>query len=133
MNNTPETDGEWNRIACYEHLRFEQAIADFARKMERERDEARFDLAFRRDLYALQQKQLDEAKDNVRKLSVALADSIRFSGARRDETEQAMDECNELRILVDGLLEMNQELSDESNLWKSEAEKWRAIADDRRN
>ena len=112
MSDTPETDGEWNRIACYEHPQFEQGIADFARKMERERD---------------------EAKVNARKLSVALADSIRFSGARRDETEQAMDECNELRILVDGLLEMNQELSDERNLWKSEAEKWRAIANDNRN
>jgi hypothetical protein len=30
-------------------------------RLERERDEARFDLAFRRDLYVLQQKQLDEA------------------------------------------------------------------------
>ena len=133
MNDTPETDVEWNRIACYEHPQFEQGIADFARKLERERD---------------------EAKVNARKLSVALADSIRFSGARQDETEEARDECNELRILVDGLLEMNQKLSDESNShynelltkrglckvqeqviddWKAEAEKWRAIANDNRN
>ena len=154
MSDTPETDGEWNRIACYEHPQFEQAIADFARKIERERDVARLDLAFRRDLYALQQKQLDEARGSIRKLSVAVADSIRFSGARQDETEEARDECNELRILVDGLLEMNQKLSDESNShynelltkrglckvqeqviddWKAEAEKWRAIANDNRN
>ena len=39
MNDTPETDGEWNRIACYEHPQFEQAIAEFARKMERERND----------------------------------------------------------------------------------------------
>jgi len=39
--NTPETDGEWNRIACYDHPQFEQGIAGFARKLERERDEAR--------------------------------------------------------------------------------------------
>jgi hypothetical protein len=38
---TPETDGEWNRIACYDHPQFEQGIAEFARKLERERDEAR--------------------------------------------------------------------------------------------
>jgi hypothetical protein len=37
---TPETDGEWNRIACYDHPQFEQGIAEFARKLERERDEA---------------------------------------------------------------------------------------------
>jgi len=40
MNDTPETDGEWNRIACYDHPQFEQGIAEFARKLERERDEA---------------------------------------------------------------------------------------------
>ena len=128
MNDTPETDGEWNRIACYEHPQFEQAIADFARKMERERNEARLDLAFRRDLYALQQKQLDEARGSIRKLSVAVADSIRFSGARQDETQQAMHECDELRILVDGLSDMNDKLSEDRNLWKTEAEKWRDIA-----
>jgi hypothetical protein len=38
MNDTPETDGEWNRIACYDHPQFEQGIAEFARKLERERD-----------------------------------------------------------------------------------------------
>jgi hypothetical protein len=41
MTDTPETDGEWNRIACYDHPQFEQGIAEFARKLERERDEAR--------------------------------------------------------------------------------------------
>ena len=39
--DTPETDGEWNRLACLENPEFEQRIADFARKLERERDEAR--------------------------------------------------------------------------------------------
>jgi hypothetical protein len=41
MSDTPETDGEWNRIACYDHPQFEQGIAEFARKLERERDESR--------------------------------------------------------------------------------------------
>lgn len=36
---TPETDGEWNRIAYYDYPHFEQALAEFARKLERERDE----------------------------------------------------------------------------------------------
>jgi hypothetical protein len=39
MSDTPETDAEWNRIACYDHPQFEQGIAEFARKLERERDE----------------------------------------------------------------------------------------------
>jgi len=40
MNDTPETDGEWNRIACYDHPHFENALAEFTRKLERERDKA---------------------------------------------------------------------------------------------
>ena len=41
MTDTPETDGEWNRLACQDHPEFERNLADFARKLERERDEAR--------------------------------------------------------------------------------------------
>ena len=154
MSDTPETDGEWNRIACYEHPQFEQAIADFARKLERERNEARRDLAFRRDLYALQQKQLDKARELAANLEISLTAAIRSANVRQDETEHAMHECSELRILVDGLSEMTHELSEERNRyynelltkrglckvqeqviddWKAEAEKWRAIADDHRN
>ena len=36
--DTPETDGEWNRLACQDHSEFERNLADFARKLERERD-----------------------------------------------------------------------------------------------
>ena len=37
--DTPETDGEWNRLAYQDHPKFERNLADFARKLERERDE----------------------------------------------------------------------------------------------
>jgi hypothetical protein len=40
MSDTPETDGEWNRLACQDHPEFERNLADFARKLERERDAA---------------------------------------------------------------------------------------------
>jgi hypothetical protein len=39
--DTPETDGEWNRLAYQDHPKFERNLADFARKLERERDELR--------------------------------------------------------------------------------------------
>jgi hypothetical protein len=39
--DTPETNGEWNRIACWDHPAFENGIADFARKLERERNSLR--------------------------------------------------------------------------------------------
>ena len=129
MSDTPETD-EFQKT---EYCAYDSMWRRFAQKLERERD---------------------AAKDNVKKLAVSLADSIRFSLARQDETEEAMHECSELRIIVDGLLEMNQKLSDERNShynelltkrglckvqeqvitdWKLEAEKWRAIANDHRN
>lgn len=130
MSDTSETDAAYKNHPWDMH---DYIPLEFCQKLERERD---------------------AAKDNVRKLAVSLADSIRFSLARQDETEEAMEECNELRILVDGLLEMNQKLSDERNShynelltkrglcrvqeqvitdWKLEAEKWRAIANDHRN
>jgi len=68
VSDTPETDGELNRIACYDHPQFEQGIAEFARKLERERDEARFDLAFRRELYAVQELQLAKAQKTILEL-----------------------------------------------------------------
>ena len=39
--DTPETDGERNRLACQDHPEFERNLADFARKLERERDQWR--------------------------------------------------------------------------------------------
>jgi len=39
--DTPETDGEWNRLACQDHPEFERNLANFTRKLERERDQWR--------------------------------------------------------------------------------------------
>lgn len=128
MSDTPETDAffwrtdiDWNKEV------------EFCCKMERERNEARFDLAFRRDLYTLQQKQLDKARELAANLEISLTAAIRSANVRQDETEHAMHECSELRILVDGLSEMTHELSEDRNLWKTEAEKWRDIAYGNRN
>ena len=41
MSDTPETDGEWNRLACLDHPEFEARLADFARKLEIERNDLR--------------------------------------------------------------------------------------------
>jgi len=64
--DTPETDGEWNRVACQDHPEFERNLADFARKLERERDELRrtneglqltFDLRWKADQRAIKRWQ----------------------------------------------------------------------------
>jgi hypothetical protein len=78
MSDTPETD---RRIItqdprmCGCGYKSEIVFADFARRLERERDEARFDLAFRRELYAIQEQlytnqnhQLSEARKTILEL-----------------------------------------------------------------
>jgi len=67
MSDTPETDGEWNRIACYEHPQFEQGIADFARKLERERDEYYNELLTKRGLCNVQEQVIIDWKEEAEK------------------------------------------------------------------
>ena len=67
MSDTPETDGEWNRIACYEHPRFEQSLADFARKMERERDKYYNELLTKKGLCKVQEQVIDDWKAEAEK------------------------------------------------------------------
>jgi len=81
MNDTPtpETDAAYKNHAADMHPHIQ---LDFARKLERERDEARFDLDFRRRLGDLQNKtiddltkQRDEARESLefqRKLNVEM-------------------------------------------------------------
>ena len=145
MSDTPETDGEWNRIACYDHPQFEQGIADFARKLERERDdlraifpkvlealesgacaatcsvdflreiprevklvrqrlererdEARFDLAFRRELYVVQELKLSESRKTIAELQ------------------------NTIRVLRDD----SDVIVEDRDYWRAEAKRWQQI------
>jgi len=78
MSDTSETDhaallpkdgANWSDVV----------LVEFARKLERERDEARFDLEFRRELYAVQELQLsntirpkEEAAGLLDKANIAL-------------------------------------------------------------
>lgn len=68
MSDTPRTDAETWRDEMdhvdtdYTFAQSATVSADFARQLERELAEAKFDLQFRRDLYALQSKELAEAR-----------------------------------------------------------------------
>jgi len=55
INPRQVTEISWEKPKDQERV----VEADFARKLERERDEARSDLEFRRDLYKLQSERLD--------------------------------------------------------------------------
>ena len=106
MSNTPETE-KLNGRLDYSLTDAYLLMTKHARKLERERNEAR---------------------ELAANLEISLTAAIKSANVRQDETEHAMHECSELRILVDGLSEMTHELSEDRNLWKTEAEKWRDIA-----
>jgi hypothetical protein len=64
MSDTPRTDAQAPWI--------ESPQLDFARQLERELAEAKFDLQFRRELYALQTKELEQSRDQRDRLAGAL-------------------------------------------------------------
>ena len=66
MSDTPETDAEVNELKSA--TTYNMVWAEFARKLERERDEARFDLAFRLERYTVQALQLAEARKTILEL-----------------------------------------------------------------
>lgn len=66
MSDTPETDDLDGSLGY--SIGAYLTMKHHARKLERERDEARFDLAFRRELYAVQELQLAEARKTISEL-----------------------------------------------------------------
>ena len=82
---TPETDA-----LASEH-RGAVIWPDFARRLESERDEARADLEFRRDLFQLQEKQLNEVRSERDDLKFQLATAmmaIRLQQRREQQTNE---------------------------------------------
>ena len=67
MSDTPETE-KLNGRLDYSLTDAYLLMTQHARKLERERDEARFDLAFRRELYTVQELQLSEARKTILEL-----------------------------------------------------------------
>jgi hypothetical protein len=78
MSDTPETDALIS--VGLENADRECVPAEFGRKLERERDEAREDLEFRRGLYRVQEECLENAREQIKELiyiaerAIALAD-----------------------------------------------------------
>jgi len=67
---------------------------DFCERLERERDEARFDLAFRRDLYKLQEERVKELEVEVKlwkENATSNKDVFNFVERERDE---AVNSCH---------------------------------------
>jgi hypothetical protein len=82
-----------------------ECAVDMAAKAEAERDEARADLEFRRDLFKLQEQQLNSVRDELNE-------------ERKEGEEQA-------RLLGMGS-EREAKLIAERDLWRSKAQRWEA-------
>jgi hypothetical protein len=75
MSDTPRTDAAAmpiDRVNTFASRPCNVVHEDVCRKLERELAEAKFDLQFRRDLYALQSKELAEAREQRDELAEAL-------------------------------------------------------------
>ena len=64
-------------------------LCDLLNKMERELAEAKFDLQFRRELYALQTKELGEARDERDRLADAFKKAVHRQGFSNHELIEA--------------------------------------------
>ena len=84
-----------------------ECAVDMAAKAKAERDEARADLEFRRDLFKLQEQQLNSVRDELNE-------------ERKEGEEQA-------RLLGMGS-ERESKLIAERDLWRAEAQRWREQA-----
>jgi phosphoglycolate phosphatase-like HAD superfamily hydrolase len=122
--DTPETDGEWNRLACQDHPEFERNLADFARKLERERDEARTELELwwdgnilheiHRDELEKAERERDEAREQVQQLNHQIARSqaagtIWYRRCLGEDAEWNLGELTKLTEERDELRDLLQE------------------------
>lgn len=79
---TPETDAFFLRT----DIDWDMEV-DFARRLESERDEARFDLEFRRNLFKLQEQQLNEViveNERLKRLATWPHDADPFTSPDHD-------------------------------------------------
>jgi hypothetical protein len=112
--NTPETDAVL--IQYNHHLPnwlASEIMAAVARRLERERNEARFDLSFRRDLYKLQESQLDE----LRKQLAEATNSCNIWQRSHKILVECRDDWKRLAV------EQEQDIKE----WKLEVERWRTL------
>jgi predicted RNase H-like nuclease (RuvC/YqgF family) len=125
MSDTPRTDAETWRDEMdhvdteYTFAQSATVSADFARQLERELAEAKFDLQFRRDLYALQSKELAKTREllikclsimpvgyvpthTVENLPEMIGDLAKALTEETTEREQLERELAEARSMTEG-------------------------------
>jgi hypothetical protein len=104
MSDTPETDAAQFGTG--------RVSVDFARRLERERDEAREALEFRRELYKVQEERLesamrerDEAREELKHITEYGTEEINASVELRQKLAAALIERDEAREEIQKLQE----------------------------
>ena len=108
ISDTPETDAEHERICeafCHGSNDYYKMF-EFAKKLERERDEARFDLSFSRDLYKLHEFQSDELRKQLAEVTK------KYTLLKKLHDAASVDRRNSVSESV-RLVELNHELTKE--------------------
>jgi hypothetical protein len=98
MSDTPETDKLANK--GLHELSYISQMTDWARTLERERDEARKDLEFRRELYTVLERERDEANEELHKQLIRYDALFDESEKIRTERDEAQKECLEQAQLL---------------------------------
>jgi hypothetical protein len=100
MSNTPETDN----LARGNHV----VPTEFAQQLERERDEAREDLEFRRELYKVQEElfenarsERDEAREEVEKWEQTACDKLSEVCRQIEKTRIVTEQRDTLLIVIE--------------------------------
>jgi recombinational DNA repair ATPase RecF len=94
MSDTPEVIWTETGLKCV-------TLQDY-QELERERDEARADLEFRRDLFALQEKQLNEVRASLDEIRKRADYNLDLAKKARDLWEECERERDEARNEIEG-------------------------------
>jgi hypothetical protein len=110
MNNTPETDAE----ASYPDSSLGECVdADFARKLERERDEAR-------ELFAKALVRVDLALSETKKAKEELFWSdYQDKREMQRERDEAREKAERYRLEANALMMQRDEAREETAMWKA--------------
>ena len=94
-SDTPETDAVLNQFEHHlPNWLASEIMAEVARRLERERDEARFDLAFRRDLYKLQEERVKELEAEVKLWKENSTSNKHVFNFVERERDEAVNSCH---------------------------------------
>lgn len=107
MSGTPETDAEQHEgLLRTNPIPMQVVTANFARKLERERDEAREDLEFRRGLYKVQEEYLEAARRDLAEAQIECLEQARLLSMSSEREAKLIYERDEARSVAGAMADI---------------------------